>query len=106
MPNPRRSYTQTEEVALTTTIDGKTLRSSFRHAGDNAFVHMVSAWSQTNRVALGQVKTDDKFNEITAIPALLDLIEIKGALVTIDAAERRLRSRPRSSTKGATTSLR
>jgi predicted transposase YbfD/YdcC len=67
-------------------IDGKTLRRSFRHAGDNAFVHMVSAWSQTNRVVLGQVKTDDKSNEITAIPALLDLIEVKGALVTIDAA--------------------
>jgi predicted transposase YbfD/YdcC len=67
-------------------IDGKTLRRSFRHAGDNAFVHMVSAWSQANRVVLGQAKTDDKSNEITAIPALLDLLEIKGALVTIDAA--------------------
>lgn len=67
-------------------IDGKTLRRSFRKAGDNAFVHMVSAWSHTNRVVLGQVKTDDKSNEITAIPALLDLIEVKGALVTIDAA--------------------
>jgi predicted transposase YbfD/YdcC len=67
-------------------IDGKTLRRSFRHAGDQAFVHMVSAWSHTNRVVLGQVKTDDKSNEITAIPALLDLLEIKGALVTIDAA--------------------
>jgi predicted transposase YbfD/YdcC len=67
-------------------IDGKTLRRSFRRAGDNAFVHMVSAWSHTNRVVLGQVKTDDKSNEISAIPALLDLIEVKGALVTIDAA--------------------
>lgn len=67
-------------------IDGKTLRRSFKRAGDNAFVHMVSAWSQTNRVVLGQVKTDEKSNEITAIPALLDLIDVKGALVTIDAA--------------------
>ena len=67
-------------------IDGKTLRRSFQKAGDNAFVHMVSAWSQANRVALGQVKTEDKSNEIAAIPALLDLIEVKGALVTIDAA--------------------
>lgn len=67
-------------------IDGKTLRRSFRRAGDNAFVHMVSAWSHANRVVLGQVKTDDKSNEISAIPALLDLIEVKGALVTIDAA--------------------
>jgi predicted transposase YbfD/YdcC len=67
-------------------IDGKTLRRSFKRAGDNAFVHMVSAWSQANRVVLGQVKTEEKSNEITAIPVLLDLIEIKGALVTIDAA--------------------
>lgn len=67
-------------------IDGKTLRRSFRHAGDHAFVHMVSAWSQANRVVLGQVKVDDKSNEITAIPALLDLIDVQGALVTIDAA--------------------
>ena len=67
-------------------IDGKTLRRSFRRAGDNAFVHMVSAWSHANRVVLGQVKTEEKSNEISAIPALLDLIDIKGALVTIDAA--------------------
>jgi len=67
-------------------IDGKTLRRSFQKAGDNAFVHMVSAWSQANRVVLGQVKTEDKSNEISAIPMLLDLIEVKGALVTIDAA--------------------
>lgn len=67
-------------------IDGKTLRRSFRQAGDNAFVHMVSAWSQANHVVLGQVKTDDKSNEITAIPVLLDLVEVTGALVTIDAA--------------------
>lgn len=67
-------------------IDGKTLRRSFRQAGDNAFVHMVSAWSRANSVVLGQVKTDDKSNEITAIPALLEMLELKGALVTIDAA--------------------
>jgi len=67
-------------------IDGKTLRRSFKHAGDNAFVHMVSAWSASNRVVLGQVKTHEKSNEVTAIPDLLDLIDVKGALVTIDAA--------------------
>jgi predicted transposase YbfD/YdcC len=67
-------------------IDGKTLRRSFRQAGDNVFVHMVSAWSRANSVVLGQVKTEDKSNEITAIPALLDMLELKGALVTIDAA--------------------
>jgi predicted transposase YbfD/YdcC len=67
-------------------IDGKTLRRSFRKAGDHAFVHMVSAWSANNGVVLGQVKTEDKSNEITAIPMLLDLIDVKGATVTIDAA--------------------
>lgn len=67
-------------------IDGKALRRSFKHAGDHAFVHMVSAWSASNGVVLGQVKTDDKSNEITAIPALLDLIDVKRTLVTIDAA--------------------
>jgi predicted transposase YbfD/YdcC len=67
-------------------IDGKTLRRSFKHAGDHAFVHMVSAWSHANQAVLGQVKTDDKSNEVTAIPALLDLLDIRKALVTIDAA--------------------
>jgi predicted transposase YbfD/YdcC len=67
-------------------IDGKTLRRAFKHAGDGVFVHMVSAWSSVNGVVLGQVKTDEKSNEITAIPTLLDLIEVKSTLVTIDAA--------------------
>lgn len=67
-------------------IDGKTLRRAFKHAGDGVFVHMVSAWSAANGVVLGQVKTDEKSNEITAIPALLDMIDIKSTLVTIDAA--------------------
>jgi len=67
-------------------IDGKALRRSFKHAGDHAFVHMVSAWSASNGVVLGQVKTDDKSNEIDAIPKLLDLIDVKGTLVSIDAA--------------------
>lgn len=67
-------------------IDGKTLRRSFKHAGDSTFVHMVTAWSASNHVVLGQVKTDEKSNEITAIPELLDLVDVKGALVTIDAA--------------------
>jgi predicted transposase YbfD/YdcC len=67
-------------------IDGKALRRSFRQAGDSAFVHMVSAWSVSNHVVLGQVKTDEKSNEITAIPQLLAMLDIKDALVTIDAA--------------------
>jgi predicted transposase YbfD/YdcC len=67
-------------------IDGKTLRRAFKHAGDGVFVHMVSAWSSANGVVLGQVQTEEKSNEITAIPALLDLIDVKSTLVTIDAA--------------------
>ena len=78
------AMTQSDETLIA--IDGKTLRRSFKRAGDNAFVHMVSAWSASNRVALGQVKTDDKSNEITAIPELLELIDVKEALVSIDAA--------------------
>jgi predicted transposase YbfD/YdcC len=67
-------------------IDGKALRRSFKHAGDHAFVHMVSAWSASNGVVLGQVKTDDKSNEIDAIPKLLELIDVKNTMVSIDAA--------------------
>lgn len=66
-------------------IDGKTLRRSFRNAGSGAFVHMVSAWAAGNQMVLGQVKTEEKSNEITAIPRLLELLQIHGCLVTIDA---------------------
>jgi hypothetical protein len=66
-------------------IDGKTLRRSFEKAGERVFVHMVSAWSACNQLVLGQVRTDEKSNEITAIPRLLELLELKGCLVTIDA---------------------
>ena len=64
-------------------IDGKCLRGS---KGDNpSFVHMVSAWCNTNKMVLAQEKVDDKSNEITAIPALLNILVLKGCLVTIDA---------------------
>ena len=66
-------------------IDGKTLRSAIREAGGTAFVHMVSAWATHNHVVLGQVKTDEKSNEITAIPQLLKMLAIKDCVVTIDA---------------------
>jgi len=66
-------------------IDGKTLRRSFQKAGSGAFVHMVSAWAAGNQLVLGQLKTEEKSNEITAIPRLLALLELKGCLVTIDA---------------------
>lgn len=66
-------------------IDGKTLRGSFDKASGKSAIHMVSAWATANRLSLGQVVVDAKSNEITAIPALLKLLELKGCLVTIDA---------------------
>ncbi|EAQ78904.1 Putative transposase [Blastopirellula marina DSM 3645] len=66
-------------------IDGKTLRRSFDAASSKAAIHMVSAWATVNHVSLGQVATDAKSNKITAIPQLLDIIEVSGCLVTIDA---------------------
>lgn len=66
-------------------IDGKTLRKSHDRSSNKAAIHMVSAWATANRVVLGQVKTAEKSNEITAIPELLNLLEIKGCIVTIDA---------------------
>lgn len=66
-------------------IDGKTLRRSYDKASGKAAIHMVSAWATANHTSLGQVVTDAKSNEITAIPQLLEMIEISGSLVTIDA---------------------
>jgi predicted transposase YbfD/YdcC len=64
-------------------IDGKTVCGS-RDAKSKA-IHMVSAWANANQLVLGQVKTDEKSNEITAIPTLLELLELKGCIITIDA---------------------
>ena len=66
-------------------IDGKTLRRSFDKAGAKGAIHMVSAWSSEQNLVLGQTRVDEKSNEITAIPKLLDLLEIEGAIITIDA---------------------
>jgi predicted transposase YbfD/YdcC len=66
-------------------IDGKTLRKSFDAASEKKAIHMVSAWCHNNELVLGQIKTDAKSNEITAIPKLLELIDIKGSTITIDA---------------------
>ncbi len=66
-------------------IDGKTLRRSFDAASSKSAIHMVSAWATANHISLGQVVVDQKSNEITAISKLLKLLEISGALVTIDA---------------------
>ena len=66
-------------------IDGKTLRHSFDKKKGKSAIHMVSAFATANGVVLGQKKTKEKSNEITAIPELLQLIDIKGGIVTIDA---------------------
>lgn len=66
-------------------IDGKTLRRSFDAANSKSAIHMVSAWATANHISLGQVVVDEKSNEITAIPKLLQILEISGCLVTIDA---------------------
>ena len=66
-------------------IDGKTLRHSGSPARGLAALHLVSAWATEQSLSLGQVAVEGKSNEITAIPQLLELLELKGALVTIDA---------------------
>ena len=66
-------------------IDGKTLRHSFDRAAATAAIHMVSAWANSHRLVLGQVKVDDKSNEITAIPKLLKMLDFTGATVPMDA---------------------
>ncbi|WP_424100283.1 ISAs1 family transposase [Moorena producens] len=66
-------------------IDGKTLRHSYDKSSDKAAIHMVSAWATANRLVLGQVKVDEKSNEITAIPKLIKVLELSGCIITIDA---------------------
>jgi predicted transposase YbfD/YdcC len=66
-------------------IDGKTLRRSFDAASSKTAIHMVSAWATANHISLGQVVVDTKSNEITAIPKLLQILELSHSLVTIDA---------------------
>lgn len=66
-------------------IDGKQLRGSYDKHNRKAAIHIVSAWANENRLVLGQVKVDDKSNEITAIPQLIKVLVLKGCIVTIDA---------------------
>jgi predicted transposase YbfD/YdcC len=66
-------------------IDGKTLRGSYNRTDRQSTIHMVNAYATANGMVLGQYKTEAKSNEITAIPALLKLLDIKGCLVSIDA---------------------
>lgn len=73
--------TQGELVA----IDGKTLRGSYNRDDRNSAIRMVSAYAAANKLVLAQLKTDNKSNEITAIPALLRVLDLRGSLVSIDA---------------------
>ena len=66
-------------------IDGKAQRGTAKRGQAHSFVHIVSAWAATNHLTLGQLKVDGKSNEITAIPKLLDLLDIEGTIVSIDA---------------------
>jgi predicted transposase YbfD/YdcC len=66
-------------------LDGKTVRHSYDGASGKAAIHMVSAWAASNHLVLGQTKVEAKSNEITAIPELLELIDVAGGIVTIDA---------------------
>ena len=66
-------------------IDGKTIRRSHDEKNEIKAAHIVSAWACENRMVLGQVKTEEKSNEITAIPKLLEMLELNGCFVTIDA---------------------
>ena len=64
-------------------IDGKTIRGSANEA--HKAYHVVSAWVAENQITLGEIKTDEKSNEITAIPKLLDMIDVEGSIVTADS---------------------
>ena len=66
-------------------IDGKVLRRSFDTASTKSPLHMVSAWGCEQRLVLGQIATDAKSNEITAVPKLLEMLSLKGCTVTVDA---------------------
>jgi DDE_Tnp_1-associated/Transposase DDE domain len=66
-------------------IDSKPLRHSFDKSDGKGAIHMVSAWATSNRLVLGQLKVDEKSNEITAIPELLRVLALSGCIVTIDA---------------------
>jgi predicted transposase YbfD/YdcC len=80
------SHNHPEKVAEDhVSIDGKTLRGSKCEAKDISAMQIVHAWSIENNIILGEVKTDSKSNEITAIPLLLELLDLEGATVSIDA---------------------
>lgn len=92
-PKPFQAAFLTWAAALVTAvpdrqiaIDGKALRRAARHAAGRSSLHLVSAFATANQVVLAQVRVEEKSNEITAIPALLALLDLEGAIVSIDAA--------------------
>ncbi len=66
-------------------IDGKKLKHSYDKQAGHGAISMVSAWATSNRLVLGQTKVDSKSNEITAIPELIKVLDIRGCIITIDA---------------------
>jgi predicted transposase YbfD/YdcC len=82
----RDSNDEGATAAASIAIDGKALRRALKRAGATSPMLLVSAFATDNHLVLGSVRTEDKSNEVAAIPALLDLLDLEGALVTIDAA--------------------
>jgi predicted transposase YbfD/YdcC len=82
----RHTVVQTEGAVIA--CDGKPVRRSHDRAAGKGPVYMVSAWASANRLVLGQIAVDEKSNEITALPGLLDLLMLKGCIVTIDVMGR------------------
>jgi predicted transposase YbfD/YdcC len=74
-----------ETVQGVVAIDGKVLRRSFDRASNKSALHMVSAWGCEQQMVLGQIATDAKSNEITAVPKLLEMLSLKDTIVTVDA---------------------
>ncbi len=74
-----------ETLAGVVAIDGKTLRRSFDRAAGKSPLHMVHAWAVDQQLLLGQIAVDDKSNEITAVPKLLEMLSLRGCIVTADA---------------------
>lgn len=73
------------EIKGVIAIDGKTVRGSYNESINQTALHIVTAWASHQKISLGQLKVNDKTNEITAIPNLLNLLYLKGSIVTIDA---------------------
>jgi predicted transposase YbfD/YdcC len=82
-------------------IDGKTLRHSFDTASGKSALHPVNAWADDLRLCLGQVAVDDQSHEITAVPKLLELLELTGAVVTLDAMPCQIETAKALRAKGA-----